>query len=213
MKKLFVFLFVICTFSAFGQVTYDVPEIIYRDGTEYQCFTTGSIQVILSVDKGAPLRGFDKNPMVTLLVKNNGTHSVLVDPSNLTAVAVNGDKYKDVDVYTQKQLKSKVNKKIIWFGPNDTEKVQVSTTVEHKNKYGETTSTTKGTTTSEVYTGEGSNERTKAAHFIDHMYLKKNSVMPNESISGIIMTDKVKKGSLVVTFKVGSDIFVSTFKM
>lgn len=214
MKKIVYFLLLFfCTFNVMAQRTYETPEVMYRDGKEYQCFTSENLQVIISYEKGAPLRGFNKNPMISLLVLNNGSSSVLVDPSKISVTCDDGKNRKDVEVYSQKQLASKVDKKIKLFGPNDTQNVQVKTKVENKNEYGVTTSTTEGTTSTKVYTGEGTAERENSADYIEKMYLKKNSVMPNENISGIVVTDKVKKGTLYINFAIGDDTFISSFNI
>jgi archaellum component FlaG (FlaF/FlaG flagellin family) len=214
MKKLiYCLMLAFCAINAMAQRTFDTPEILYKDGKEYQCFTSENLQVIISYENGVPLRGFDKNPSITILVQNNGTSAILVDPSKITAKYVNGNKQKDIEVYSQKQLASKVDNKIKWFGPNDTQNVQVTSKVQNKNQYGVVTSTTEGTATTKVYTGEGTEERTSSADYIEKMYLKKNTVMPNENTLGIVVTDKVKKGTLYINVTIGDDLFVSSFNV
>ncbi len=214
MKKIiYCLILFFCALSAMAQRSFETPEVLFKDGKEYQCFTTDCLQVIVSYEKGVPLRGFDKNPSIAIMVQNNGSSTVLVDPSKISARFSDGKKQKDVEVYSQKQLASKVDKKIKWFGPNDTQNVQVTSKVQNKNKDGMVTSTTETKTTTEVYTGEGTEERMSSANYIDNMYLKKNSVMPNENVSGIVVTDKVKKGILYINFTIGDDSFVSSFEV
>lgn len=213
MKILITFLFAFCTITTMAQKTYDAPEIIYRDGAMYQCFTSDKASIIISISEGAPLRGFSKNPVIHVLVKNIGNTSILVDPSQITAVTVDGEKKKEVEVYSQKKIASKVKNKIKWFGPNDKENVQVKTNITQKDQYGFTKSTTEGTTTTQVYTGAASEEIADATNFIDKTYLKISTVMPNDTYTGSVISDKVKSGTLFVTICVGEDKFVSSFKM
>ena len=212
MKKILVTLMLACALSASAQMVYDNPEIVFNNDEEQQIFTTDKLHIVLSLIKGAPLMDFQDNPLLMVYVKNNSDQSILVDPTEITATATKGKKSKKLEVYTRKKLESKFNNKMFWFGPNNYKDVTTTTNIEYKDNSGNKQSAKEQTTT-KVYTGDADKAQEVANDFFNNMYLKKNTVFPDNELSGVILMDKAKMENIVVTFDIDGAQFIAKFNI
>ena len=199
-----------CALTAGAQTVYDAPQIVFENDDEKHIFTNDKLEVVLSLEKGAPLMDFTENPVLEVYVKNNSGESILVDPQQITAVASKGKKTKNLEVYTRKKLESKFNNKMFWFGPNNYKDVTETKKVEFKDEDGKK-QTAQQQTTTKVYTGEADKAQEIANKFFNDMYLKKNTVFNEKEIYGVVVMDKAKMDAIEVTVTLDGDTYVSTF--
>lgn len=199
-----------CALTAGAQVVYDNPQIVFENDDEKHIFLNDKLEVVLSLEKGAPLMDFTENPMLEVYVKNNSGESILVDPQQITVTAKKGNKTKNLEVYTRKKLESKYNNKMFWFGPNNYKDVTETKKIEFKDEDGKK-QTAQQQVTTKVYTGEADKAQEIANKFFNDLYLKKNTVFSENEIYGVVVTDKAKMETIEVTIDLGGDRYISTF--
>lgn len=202
----------------YSQKVYNSETSIYKDGVQQIAYRENGLTLIGSAEIGAKYFGFGKEVVFGLYVWNEENESIDINPSKIKAYTEKKNKRKDIKVYTAKEYESKIHKAIIWFGPDNVEKVKVeqsSTTVNVKDKYGITQSSAEGNTVTEVkqYTGGRDKALQQATEYVDNNYLRRNTLSKGDKINGIVVAANPKNDNITFTVCINNDTFVFRFDL
>lgn len=152
--------------------------------------------------------GFGKEIKLYVALKNNGETPIDFNPENLKAFTMKRGKKIELDVYTASEYLKKLKKNILWFGPDNVEKVNATTTI--KDGQGQKAGEVKSTVS--VYTGEQDAAYSNAEEYVRKEYLKRNTVFSGQEISGIIAVENPKRNPLELRLTLGNEIYVFNFE-
>ena len=117
-------------------------------------------------------------------------------------------KRKELNVYTANEYLKKLKKNILWFGPDNVEKVNATTTI----KDGQGQKTGKVESTVSVYTGGQDAAYSDAEEYVRKEYLKRNTVFSGQELNGIIAVENPKGKPFELHLKLGDEMYVFKFE-
>lgn len=197
MRMFFITIILLMTINALSaQNLYENPIRAYIDGTEVLSYKTEEYEISLAPRLSDKEYGFGKELKLVLVLKNDDENPVDFNPANIKAYTEKKGKRKELDVYTANEYLKKLKKNILWFGPDNVEKVNATTTI----KDGQGQKTGKVESTVSVYTGgqdaaySDAEEyvRKDAEEYVRKEYLKRNTVFPVQELNGIIAVENRK---------------------
>lgn len=208
MRHLFFLLLLLCSTLSFSQAQHDNPIRAYIGGVEVLSYKTGNMELSIAPRLASKAYGFGKEIKLYVVLKNNGETPIDFNPANMKAFTVRKNKEVELDVYTASEYLKKLKKNILWFGPDNVEKVNATTTITdgRGQKTGEVEST------ASVYTGGQDAAYSDAEEYVRKEYLKRNTVFPEQEISGIIAVENPKGKPFELHLKLGNEMYVFDFE-
>lgn len=191
-----------------AQTLYENPLRAYIDGAEVLSYKTEEYEISLAPRLSDKAYGLGKELRLILALKNDGEIPVDFNPANIKAYTEKKGKRKELNVYTASEYLKKLKKNILWFGPDNVEKVNATTTI----KDGQGQKTGKVESTVSVYTGGQDAAYSDAEEYVRKEYLKRNTVFAGQELSGIIAIDSPKGKSFVVHIELNDNHYIFKFE-
>lgn len=209
MRLFFITIILFTAINALSaQTLYENPIRAYIDGTEVLSYKTDEHEISLAPRLSDKAYGLGKELKLVLVLKNNGEAPVDFNPANIKAYTEKKGKRKELNVYTASEYLKKLKKNILWFGPDNVEKINAATTI----KDGQGQRTGKVESTVSVYTGGQDAAYSDAEEFVRKEYLKRNTVFAGQELSGIIAIDSPKGKSFVVHIELNDNHYIFKFE-
>lgn len=208
MKKLLLLLLLMCSTLSFSQTQHDNPIRAYIDGSEVLSYKTEDMELSIAPRLASKAYGFGKEIKLYVTLKNNGETPIDFNPENLKAFTMKKGKKIELDVYTAAEYLKKLKKNILWFGPDNVEKANATTTIKdgQGQKAGEVESTVS------VYTGGQDAAYSNAEEYVRKEYLKRNTVFSGQELNGIIAVENPKGKPFELHLKLGDEMYVFNFE-
>ena len=211
-RNMRLFFITIILFTAINapsaQTLYENPICAYIDGTEVLSYKTDEHEISLAPRLSDKAYGLGKELKLVLVLKNDGEAPVDFNPANIKAYTEKNGKRKELNVYTANEYLKKLKKNILWFGPDNVEKVNATTTI----KDGQGQKTGKVESTVSVYTGGQDAAYSDAEEYVRKEYLKRNTVFSGQELNGIIAVENPKGKPFELHLKLGDEMYVFKFE-
>ena len=207
MRHLFLLSLLLCSILSFSQTQHNNPIHTYIDGIEVLSYKTEEYEISLAPRLSDKEYGFGKELKLVLVLKNDGEIPVDFNPANIKAYTEKKGKRKELNVYTANEYLKKLKKNILWFGPDNVEKVNATTTI----KDGQGQKTGKVESTVSVYTGEQDAAYSDAEEYVRKEYLKRNTVFSGQELNGIIAVENPKGKPFELHLRLGDEMYVFNF--
>lgn len=209
MRLFFITIILLAAINALSaQTLYENPLRAYIDGAEVLSYKTEEYEISLAPRLSDKAYGLGKELKLVLVLKNDGEIPVDFNPANIKAYTEKKGKRKELNVYTASEYLKKLKKNILWFGPDNVEKVNATTTI----KDGQGQKTGKVESTVSVYTGEQDAAYSDAEEYVRKEYLKRNTVFSGQELNGIIAVENPKGKPFELHLKLGNDMYVFNFE-
>lgn len=207
MRHLFLLSLLLCSILSFSQTQHNNPIHTYIDGIEVLSYKTEEYEISLAPRLSDKEYGFGKELKLVLVLKNDGEIPVDFNPANIKAYTEKKGKRKELNVYTANEYLKKLKKNILWFGPDNVEKVNATTTI----KDGQGQKTGKVESTVSVYTGGQDAAYADAEEYVRKEYLKRNTVFSGQELNGIIAVENPKGKPFELHLRLGDEMYVFNF--
>lgn len=209
MRLFFIAIILLAAINALSaQTLYENPLRAYIDGAEVLSYKTEEYEISLAPRLSDKAYGLGKELKLVLVLKNDGEIPVDFNPANIKAYTEKKGKRKELNVYTANEYLKKLKKNILWFGPDNVEKVNATTTI----KDGQGQKTGKVESTVSVYTGGQDAAYSDAEEYVRKEYLKRNTVFSGQELNGIIAVENPKGKPFELHLKLGNDMYIFNFE-
>lgn len=209
MRLFFIAIILLAAINALSaQTLYENPLRAYIDGAEVLSYKTEEYEISLAPRLSDKAYGLGKELKLVLVLKNDGEIPVDFNPANIKAYTEKKGKRKELNVYTANEYLKKLKKNILWFGPDNVEKVNATTTI----KDGQGQKTGKVESTVSVYTGGQDAAYSDAEEYVRKEYLKRNTVFSGQELNGIIAVENPKGKPFELHLKLGDEMYVFKFE-
>ena len=208
MRHLFLLSLLLCSTLSFSQTQHNNPIHTYIDGIEVLSYKTEDMELSIAPRLASKEYGLGKELKLVLVLKNDGEAPVDFNPANIKAYTEKNGKRKELNVYTANEYLKKLKKNILWFGPDNVEKVNATTTI----KDGQGQKTGKVESTVSVYTGGQDAAYSDAEEYVRKEYLKRNTVFSGQELNGIIAMENPKGKPFELHLKLGDEMYVFKFE-
>ena len=208
MRHLFLLSLLLCSTLSFSQTQHNNPIHTYIDGIEVLSYKTEDMELSIAPRLASKEYGLGKELKLVLVLKNDGEAPVDFNPANIKAYTEKRGKRKELNVYTANEYLKKLKKNILWFGPDNVEKVNATTTI----KDGQGQKTGKVESTVSVYTGGQDAAYSDAEEYVRKEYLKRNTVFSGQELNGIIAVENPKGKPFELHLKLGNDMYIFNFE-
>lgn len=213
MKKVIISFLIGCALFAsatqmFSQTSYNNPIRAYIDGVEVLSYKTEVMELSIAPRLASQAYGFGKEMKLYVVLKNNGDTPIDFNPANMKAFSMKKGKKIELKVYTASEYLKKLKKNILWFGPDNVEKVNTATTI--KDGQGQKTGEVKSTVS--VYTGGQDAAYSDAEEYVRKEYLKRNTVFSGQELGGIIAVENPKRKPFELHLKLENEMYVFYFE-
>ena len=208
MRHLFLSLLLLCSTLSFSQTQHNNLIRVYIDGVEVLSYRTGNMELSIAPRLASKAYGFGKEIKLYVALKNNGETPIDFNPINIKAFTTKKGKKVELDIYTASEYLKRLKKNILWFGPDNVEKVNSATTI--KDGQGKKTGEVESTVS--VYTGEQDAAYSDAEEYVRKEYLKRNTVFSGQELNGIIAVENPKRKPFELYLKLGDEMYVFNFE-
>lgn len=208
MKTFFTILLLSCSVLLFSQTRYDNPIRVYIDGVEVLSYSTENLEISLAPRISSKSYGFGKEMRLYVVLRNQGESPLDFNPKGITAFTIRKGKEVELEVYSASEYLKKLKKNILWFGPDNVEKVNAATAI--KDGQGQNTGEVESTIS--VYTGGQDAAYSDAEEYVRKEYLKRNTVFSGQELNGIIAVENPKGKPFELHLKLGNDMYIFNFE-
>lgn len=192
----------------FSQIRYDSPIRAYIDGVEVLSYETENLELSLAPSLSSKSYGFGKEIRLYIVLRNQGESPLDFNPKTIKAFTVKKGEEVELKVYSSSEYLKKLKKNILWFGPDNVESVNTSTSI--KGEEGQMIGNVESNTN--VYTGGRDAAYSDAEEYVRKEYLKRNTVFAGQELSGIIAIDSPKGKSFVVHIELNDNHYIFKFE-
>lgn len=214
MKKIVISFLILIVYALldvsyiFSQTRYDTPIRAYIGGVEVLSYKTENLELSLAPRLSSKSYGFGKEIRLYVVLRNQGESPLDFNPKTIKAFTVKKGKEVELKVYSSSEYLKKLKKNILWFGPDNVESVNTSTSI--KGGEGQMIGNVESNTN--VYTGGRDAAYSDAEEYVRKEYLKRNTVFAGQELSGIIAIDSPKGKSFVVHIELNDSHYIFKFE-
>lgn len=189
---------------------YDNPHTCYVDGEQLFVYDTEKMFISAIARITDKSYGFGSELKIAFSIQNKEKVPVDFYPEETRAYEMRKSRMKELKVYSSKEYLKKVQRNILWFGPDN---VENAATVEIEVKDGIGNRLGSVSTKAKVYTGAADEAYDSAEKSVKETYLKRNTLFQGKEVNGVLVIGKPKGNNAEVHLKVGEDIYVFNFEL
>ena len=214
MKAILIFAFSLCSLFVTAQKVYKDAVLTYSNDMPVYSYTTDKVELIVTPDIDNRIYGFGKELRLYIRVKNKSETPINIGPELVKVSVAKGNGSSDLYVYTANEYLNSIQKNILLFGPDNKEKVSVTTTATAKDETGMKIGEFQASTSTYVYTGALDEAYSSTKEFVSAKYLKRNTLFNGQEAKGFVaakITKKTKNKPIEIKVELGGDIYIFNF--